>query len=233
MSPSCSTLLDQWSCPYIRPGVLSHLLSRFHPTSSQLFLLRSTQLSPSTSVPPFSPHHISPAVSPPHPFPASAGPSLFLSVQWFSVLGTFSGSGKNLLGFPSAASLALLEGLPTLLRLPSPHGKQGHGMRCLILGSYLLFYGNRKGREEDTLKTGRRWRKTRHSHPPIDRRDHYIIANPSQRQVESWPYTTSRGAGGAPGIPQLPQLQIGETPPQSSPSPEIRATSGIIFPTLI
>lgn len=156
MSPSCSTLLDQWFCPYIRPGVLSHLLSSSHPTPSQLLLLRSTQLSPSTSVPPFpiitSAQLCSPSPGPFPKVPASAGSSLFLSVQWFSVLGTFSGSGRNILGFPRAASLALLEGLPTLLQLPSPHGKQGHGMRCLILGSNLLFHENGKGREEDALE---------------------------------------------------------------------------------
>lgn len=124
-----------------------------------------------------------------------------------------------MLSFPRAASLVLLEGFPTGLQLPSPHGKQGHGMRRLILGSYLLFHENGKGGEEDVLETGRSRIHVFPTSPPIGRRDPYIIANPSQRRV---------------GYLALHHLQRGRGNPRRptvTPAPDRRDTPSIIpFP---
>lgn len=129
-----SYVLDKRFCLHIRPSVLSHLLNCPPSTSSWLFFPRSPQLFPSYLFSTFPPAHQPNCFS---LFPPSAGSSLLVSLHWFSFPGTFTGSGRAILGPPKTVSLTLLDGSPCSVPASLTHVvSRGMACGCLILGSY-------------------------------------------------------------------------------------------------
>ena len=125
MSPSCCTY---WTsvCPICSSVLPQHLVgssSPDHPSCSPLNLF--------SILPPAHQPNCFPLFSP------SAGSSLLIPVQWFSFSGTFSGSGRAILGPPRAISLVLVDGSPCSVPASLTHVvSRGMACGCLILGSY-------------------------------------------------------------------------------------------------